>query len=172
VLALSFQVTYWDHLGWKDTFASPANSQRQRDYSRTFHPGRVYTPEVVINGTTTIYGSNKRELDVALSKARRTDVVSLALTGDSVRLGEVRGQTGRVWLIRYNPNVVQVPIKRGENGGRTLPHRNVVMELKLLGEWSGQGKTYALPTAGKPGLRTAVLVQTKNGAIIAAARDQ
>nr|QQZ49836.1 DUF1223 domain-containing protein [Phenylobacterium glaciei] len=29
VLALSFGVTYWDQLGWKDTFASKAYTDRQ-----------------------------------------------------------------------------------------------------------------------------------------------
>src|ERR1700743_2730156 len=38
VLALSFDVTYWDYLGWKDTFDSPAYTQRQRDYEAPLGP--------------------------------------------------------------------------------------------------------------------------------------
>src|SRR5580704_7671016 len=37
VLALSLDVTYWDHLGWKDTFAKPAFTKRQWDYARALH---------------------------------------------------------------------------------------------------------------------------------------
>ena len=56
-----------------------------------------------------------------------------------------------VWLVRYDPNVVQVPVKRGENSGKTLPHKNVVQELTRLGDWSGGARTYAIPAAS-PGL--------------------
>src|SRR5215469_16161958 len=50
VLALSFGVTYWDELGWKDSFATEANTQRQWDYAH--HHGRdtVWTPQIYING--------------------------------------------------------------------------------------------------------------------------
>lgn len=35
ILALSFAVTYWDRLGWKDIFADEAYTERQWDYART-----------------------------------------------------------------------------------------------------------------------------------------
>jgi len=51
LIPLSFAVTYWDNLGWKDRFAKPAFTQRQRDYAKTLRVGAgVYTPQVVING--------------------------------------------------------------------------------------------------------------------------
>src|SRR5947207_14307653 len=50
VLALSFQVTYWDSLGWKDTFGSPRYTARQWDYARALGHHNVWTPQVVING--------------------------------------------------------------------------------------------------------------------------
>ena len=36
LLTLSFGVTYWDHLGWRDTFASEQYTNRQWDYARAF----------------------------------------------------------------------------------------------------------------------------------------
>ena len=57
------------------------------------------------------------------------------------------------------PDIVQVPIKRGENGGKTLPHKNVVRELVKLGAWSGKAQSYALPAGGRADLKTAILVQ-------------
>src|ERR1700744_2992761 len=68
ILALSFSVTYWDYLGWKDTFAQPVFTQRQRDYARNL-PGGVYTPEVVINGRTPIVGIKRDELAGAVARA-------------------------------------------------------------------------------------------------------
>ena len=85
------------------------------------------------------------------------------------------GSPGRlaadVWLVRYDPRIVQVPIKRGENGGKTLPHRNVVKQLLRLGGWSGSAERLLLPPAADAAWRTAVLIQGPGGGpIIAAAR--
>ena len=50
VLALAFEVDYWDRLGWKDTFSSPAWTARQYAYAQAMGRDGVYTPEVVVNG--------------------------------------------------------------------------------------------------------------------------
>src|SRR5882762_9216597 len=62
LLTLSFGVTYWDQLGWKDTFASPQYTARQWDYARAFHRTEVFTPEVVINGHADAVGQDRDEL--------------------------------------------------------------------------------------------------------------
>ena len=50
VLALSFEVDYWDRLGWKDTFSKHAWTERQYAYARALARDGVYTPQVVVNG--------------------------------------------------------------------------------------------------------------------------
>ncbi|MGB1088960.1 MAG: DUF1223 domain-containing protein, partial [Alphaproteobacteria bacterium] len=50
VIALSFPVTYWDYLGWKDTLANGEFTDRQRAYARKLHLRQVYTPQMVIAG--------------------------------------------------------------------------------------------------------------------------
>ena len=35
VLALGWHVDYWDYLGWKDSFADPSHTERQRRYGQT-----------------------------------------------------------------------------------------------------------------------------------------
>jgi hypothetical protein len=73
--------------------------------------------------------------------------------------------------VRYDPRTVQVPVRRGENGGRTLPHRDVVRELIRLGAWNGSETTFRLKPSVDPTLRTAVLVQAvAGGPILAAAK--
>src|SRR3982750_148877 len=51
LVAFSLPVDYWDSLGWKDTWADPRNSERQRAYARVRGDRGVYTPQIVINGS-------------------------------------------------------------------------------------------------------------------------
>ena len=172
VLALSFAVTYWDQLGWKDTFATPAYTDRQKAYARGLG-AQLGTPQMVVEGREDLIGTNAGELEAALRRARPAMDATVALTRDRVEIGA--GQAPKagadVWLVRYDPRVRQVAIQRGENNGKTLPHRDVVRELTRLGGWNGAPVAFATMPPADPALRTAVLVQAKNGGpILAAAR--
>jgi hypothetical protein len=63
-----------------------------------------------------------------------------------------------------------VKVKTGDNKGKVVSARNIVEELDRLGPWSGHARTYVLPKASAPGLKSAILVQgAKGGRILAAA---
>lgn len=170
ILALSFGVTYWDYLGWKDIYASPQFTARQWDFARGLNHSNVATPQVVINGRSDIVGNDRRSLEIAISRADRgTGGPALSITGGKLTI-EGNGK-GDVWLVRYDPRTINVPINSGENGGRTLPHRNVVKELVKLGLWAGKFATFVLPAPTQAGLATAVFIQSApGGPIIAAVR--
>jgi hypothetical protein len=171
-LVLSWQVTYWDHLGWKDKFADPAFTARQWSYARKLGHNQVWTPQVVVNGRGDVIGSDPRELSGALHKFQRgSGGPVIALSARDVRIeGGAAGAS--LELVRYDPKVVQVPILAGENSGATLPHRNVVKEYAMLGAFHGGKQVFSLPAARHPGLKTAILVQQgEGGAILAAAHD-
>jgi len=172
LLTLSFGVTYWDQLGWKDTFASPQYTDRQGDYARAFHRSEVFTPEVVVNGRADVVGTNRSELEALIRRESGGNGPRAVIHDNVVTVSGGGPGHAQVWLVRYNPDIVQVPIARGENGGRTLPHKNVVKQLVKLGEWSGQPQSFAISDAAQAGLREAVLVQDgPGGAILAAARE-
>lgn len=172
VLTLSWQVTYWDYLGWKDTYAQPAFTARQNAYASALHHDGVFTPQVVVNGRGDVVGGRQGEVEGALQRFDRGgDSVSVKLTGGDLTVSGSSAPSS-VYLVRYDPRIVQIPIKAGENGGRTLPHRNVVRELALLGKFSGGMQHWNLPAAKQAGLKTAVLVQNgAAGPIVAAARS-
>src|SRR5262245_21873769 len=50
VVALSFHVDYWDYIGWKDRFAKPEYTQRQKGYRDALNLRTLYTPQMVIDG--------------------------------------------------------------------------------------------------------------------------
>jgi len=174
VLALSFGVTYWDQLGWKDTFAKREFTERQWDYAHAFKRGEVFTPQIVVNGRINGVGADRGEFANLIRQGDRgAGGPSLNLQADAVTVGAAAApaQGADVLLVRYDPRTVEVPIRAGENGGRTLPHRNVVKELVRLGVWNGRAARFVIPPASDPALSTAVLVQSaKAGSILAAAK--
>jgi hypothetical protein len=168
LLALSYGVTYWDGLGWKDTFAKPEFTARQWAYAHGMHRDLIGTPEMVVNGQVDLVGDDGAALDAAISRVPPPDRVAVRVGPDEVSIAAAsaeRNVTGRadVWLVRYDPGVRFVAVGQGENGGKTLPHRDVVRELIRLGTWTGAAARFHLPPSSDPTLRTAVLVQAPGG---------
>lgn len=171
VLALNFSVTYWDQLGWKDIFAQPAFTARQWDYARSGGRGNVQTPQLIVDGKAAILGSRRGEVDAAIAAHRPlAGAPEIAATASAVDItkGSV-ATSATVWLVDYDPRNVPVQIRNGENGGRTLSHRNIVHKLTALGNWTGGAAHFTRPAAGA-GLAQAVLVQAGKGGEIVAAR--
>ena len=173
VLALSYGVTYWDYLGWKDSFASPQFTERQRDYSARNNGAGVATPQYWINGRTTILGANSARVAQSIAAGGPADGPPLAISGGHITIGAGRAPAGGadVWVVHYDPRTIEVPISAGENGGRTIPHRDIVRELTRVGHWTGSAQSIALPPLRASGLRTAVLIQDgRGGPILSAAK--
>jgi hypothetical protein len=171
VLALSFGVTYWDHLGWKDTFAQPAFTARQVAYEGPLHQEGPFTPQVVVDGRADVVGVRKGEIEGLIARTRLGGGPTIAIQGRQIVVGSgpAPQRPSDVWLVRYDPRTVAVPVRAGENDGRTLPHKNVVRQLIRLGAWSGSAERFSAPAAPE-GLATAVLVQSPGaGPILAAA---
>jgi hypothetical protein len=174
VIALNFSVTYWDDQSWKDTFAQPKFTARQWDYAHAFGRGNVFTPQVVINGKHDGVGADPGDFSRLVGSGAADGAgpaVNLAAGSVSIGAGAKPAAAADVWLVRYDPRVLQVPIKGGENGGRTLPHKDIVRELVRVGGWTGAAESLPLPAASQPGLVTAILVQApRGGPIVAAAK--
>ncbi len=174
VLALSFGVTYWDKLGWKDTFARPEFTARQWDYAHRLGHRQVWSPQMLINGRTDVVGAARAEIDQALTRADRgSSGPELKLVRGRITVGAGSAPKGGadIWLVRYDPRIVRVPVRRGENAGVTLPHRDVVRVLVRVGRWTGPPVQLKAPPPSTRDLVDAVLVQAgPGGPIIAAAK--
>ena len=175
VLALTFAVDYWDYLGWSDTFAKPEFSARQKAYEQKLALRDLYTPQIVVDGSGQVAGAETKDVDSLIRKAQRE-------AGQGPRLRLVRRNRlvvgsgprpsggAEVWLVRYDPAVREVTVKKGESRGQTIRERNVVRQLVRLGRWTGAERTYLIPADGPDaaGLKTAVLLQTARGGRILA----
>ena len=171
ILPLSFAVTYWDYLGWKDGFAKPQFTSRQWDYAKAGGRQQVYTPQMIFNGSGMMTGGDRAHFRQLVSQSGGTGGPAIEVRNGQLVVGEGAAPKGaRVLLVRYDPRVRNVAIKAGENGGRTLPHRNIVTDLRDLGAWTGKEVRFPLGALPNPAIRTAVLIQQGLGGPIIAAR--
>jgi len=171
VLPLSLSVTYWDMLGWKDTLASENNTRRQKAYAAAMGHGAVYTPQMIVDGTTDVVGSREAQVQAAIDARGRdsdADDVPIAVheTKDELHIGigaspDRAAAPATVWLFHIK-GAATVAIGGGENDGRTMTYHNVVGDLRAVGQWKGEQLTIDLPRSSMEGLphdAVAVVVQ-------------
>ncbi len=127
VLALTYGVTYWDYLGWRDTFADPEFTKRQRDYGEAFGIGNVYTPQIVLNGSAHSPRYSKTDVKT-MTLEPATLSAEFTLSEDAVSFTASQD----VVVVTFKPGWQEVPVKAGENHGRTLRLANVVTDVTPL----------------------------------------
>jgi hypothetical protein len=142
LIVLSEHVDYWNHDGWTDPYSSHAFSQRQDDYMQHFHLASVYTPQMVVDGSTQFVGNNVKEAEKALTLASSVlaavQIGAVSLEGNTVRahidvgaLPEHSKKSDIIFVVALNHAESQVA--RGENAGRHLAHVAVVRRLDKVG---------------------------------------
>lgn len=159
VLVLSYGVTYWDYLGWKDTFGHKRFTERQGQY-RDALKTNMYTPQIVLNGSEDAPKFKKRDVSAHALKqgvSLRADGGQLIVSGD-FPVGSTLA------IVDYTPGTQSVSVKHGENSGRTLTLANVVTGIDYR-RWEGMPMSLPMPREGR-----AVLVHApRSSEIIAAA---
>lgn len=157
VVALSMSVDMWDYLGWRDTLASPKLSQRQRGYAKTLAKGKLYTPQMIVNGALHLKGGHREEVEQAIkgaslgagpaaTSARVRTEGKMVVIDVAAAKSEAPAQQATVWLALVQRSVT-VTVRKGDNSGRTLAYTNVVRDLIPVGNWTGAALTVRLQQA-------------------------
>jgi hypothetical protein len=138
VIALAFHVDYWDRLGWKDRFASPAYTQRQAQQQMSSGARFSYTPQVLLDGADRpdwiALGANlaarprpAASVDVQLTRADQRFTALIAASPNAP------ARLAAYWAVTEQGHVSAV--KAGENSGATLAHDHVVREYLPVATW-------------------------------------
>ncbi len=180
LVALEFHVDYWDDLNygaagtWKDPFSSAAYTKRQRNYNARPLRGKrgVYTPQIIVNGTTAQVGTSRSAIKKALSVAIPPLVIAAKQAGNDVTI-TVDGSheaSARLYLAVFDRLQV-TDVKNGENQGKVMRNHHVVRDLKPLADLhnSSYRTTVAVPGLEDKNSGCAVFLQEKNNGPMLAA---
>lgn len=139
IITLSFHVDYWNYLGWKDPYSTAEATKRQRLYAGVHGSKQVYTPQMVVNGTTELLGSSRDKSKSAIQSALKKQPQSEILVTSSFQNGEVaidwqvHGlQPTDLLNVALVQDRVEDRVESGENSGRTLKHTNVVRNFHVV----------------------------------------
>ena len=175
VIALALHVDYWDYIGWKDSFAQPGFTQRQKAYARANHDRSVFTPQIIVGGKDRVMGAKAMKvMDLIDTQAQTPTPVALTLARDAGTLSVVLSAErsigpADVQLVRYRPSAT-VHIKRGENAGRTFDYANIVTDWKVLGRWDGQAPLRLSVEIEGDSPIVVIVQESGHGPVLAAAR--
>jgi hypothetical protein len=155
LIVLSEHVDYWNHIGWKDPYSSHFYSERQSAYARRLGLGDVYTPQMIVDGTSQFVGSDEALADKAFAKALTKPKIAMRLTSVSISATNVllahleTGALQESFGLHVADVYVAVALNRGEsqvahgeNAGRTLTHTAVVRSIVKVGSIR-QGQAFA-----------------------------
>lgn len=175
VIPLALHVDYWDYIGWKDVFAHPGFTDRQRAYAKAEGDKMIYTPQMIIGGVDRVVGHEPAAVAKAIKRqAAKAQPVRLVVdrNGDvlSIRLQADPPLTEGtfVQLVRYMP-VSKVEIKAGENAGHELDYHNIVTSWQKIGDWAGQAPAEMVASAPGKDRIVVIVQQSGPGEILAAA---
>lgn len=175
VIALALHVDYWDYIGWKDVFAQPKFTKRQKGYAQAGGWRMIYTPQMVINGTDDVVGSRPMKLADAIARHKaQPQRVKLDVARDggvlSIRAESLTGAPAtEIHVVRYEEEE-PVRILRGENAGHTLTYSHIADDWTVVDRWNGRGVYEKRVNVFGDDPIVVLLQEPRYGSIIAAAR--
>lgn len=158
VYALSFHVSYWNYLGWKDPYSSEKYTERQRAYGSAFKLSSIYTPQMIVNGKHEFVGSSEEKANKtvksALNNQAKNNITFAMVDKDSKRVNvdfKVDGDVNAKWLnVAIVERDVENNVPRGENRGKKLHHDNVVRNFKTIEAKSSGSVEIEIPSDINP----------------------
>lgn len=184
IVVLSEHVDYWNSLGWRDPFSSPGWSERQSGYAQRFGLDSVYTPQIVVNGTSQAVGNDSRSVLDAIKKSANAPRLAITISGlhraeDHIQIAYSADAAPNSTLFAVLADASdRSSVARGENAGRTLDHVAVARSITTLASLQtpavGNAAEIAIPRedAGRH-LRLILFAQSaKNGSIVGVAERE
>jgi hypothetical protein len=144
VVPIAFHVSYWDYIGWKDVYAEPRYTDRQRELAKVSGARMVYTPQVMVGGL------DFRDWRSERSFAKHVESINRGAAKAQIQLSPKLQSDGSVAIVAratlaaktttehltlfvaLTQNAISSRVTAGENRGENLSHNFVVRDLKAF----------------------------------------
>ncbi len=174
IIALGMHVDYWDYIGWRDPFAQPIMTLRQKEYARTLNQPFIYTPQMVINGRYQAVGSKKLMVENLIETARThypLVEISPQWDGDDVYVSlpamAAVAKGYNLFFAQITP-FSSTKVTAGENNGRELKDSNIVLKLDNIGYWDGTATEFRKKIEIKSTMSALIIQTAEFGPIVGA----
>jgi hypothetical protein len=181
IYILAYHVDYWNRLGWTDVFSDHEYSNRQIQYGKWLNIRSIYTPQVIVNGSSEFVGSDESAIRSAIQRQLEKDPTSylkldIQQSDEELKISyqagiELKGNTLSLILVE---KFAESKVKKGENAGRTLAHVQNVRKLQkvsLSGLEYGKAIMTLPPGLNNQNCEILGLIQSyKNGEVLAVAK--
>ncbi len=142
LITLEFHVGYKDGFGQTDAYASPLFTQRQEVYDRKFRTGKIYTPQMVVDGDIEFAGSNLEKAEKAVKTSAKNEKADIKLSLENNRLqisiSKIPEQTGSTIYLAIAEDGIST------RGNKNLNNVSTVRRLNGLGKIEANQKTFKM----------------------------
>lgn len=129
-IPMAFHITYWDFIGWKDSFADKMYDSRQRYYAnKVWKNNSVYTPQFIINSKeykrwfkTKSFPIFKKEYGGKLKVNYDKNILKINYQNKKIKDKKIYLNMA---ILGFD---YKINIKKGENKYKTLEHDFVVIK--------------------------------------------
>ena len=181
LIVLSEHVDYWNNGGWRDPYSSAEFSNRQRNYSERLNSD-VYTPQLVIDGSAEVVGSNRSDIQRAVRSSLQKPKIGTEIEAKRegghldvhVKVDALSNdEKANVFLV-LAADQAESHVQGGENAGRDLVHVAVAQSFRNVGALSndsGLERHLTVPLSGisdSQHLRVVLIVQGNSGGVLGA----
>jgi len=168
VAVIVWHVDVWDTLvhhgsSWKDPYSNSAFTTRLRWYNKTLRgTPQIFTPQAIIGGAQSVIGSRTGEIEAAIASAKPGLAEVSILEGQVSINGGGKGDVIFVRLLRQHAT----DVTGGENKGRQLSGKNIALEGRMLGTWTGEATRFDLPELAETETCAVIVQAPKSGPIL------
>jgi hypothetical protein len=174
VIPLALHVDYWDYIGWKDEFAKPAHTKRQRRLGKINDLNTIYTPQFLLNGKDLrpvgLIAHRLPSINQQIAEIK-IDLSASYTANDTLKvrwkIEPALPASCRIFLVVTESNL-QTEIGAGENQGRTLNHDHVVRSMNQSAA-NSPNDFVSIPIAAelkRNNLDLIAFVEDKNGRVL------
>lgn len=138
VIPLSFHVTYWDYIGWRDVYAQKAFNKRQSDIAASRRSRSIYTPQLVLDGKDVrgfgrmdrqLREINQQQPAAGIRLQAHTDNEKVVQLDIRIDVTDADQRVDAALYVALFENNISSRVGAGENRGKTLEHDHIVRKF-------------------------------------------